>query len=299
MSAHHSQVTFLLASSFSGSTLLSRLISERTDSLALGDTYLIPGISDASAICTCTKPIAECDFRVAMCDAYQTTITELFSRSRRFPPAQIARRGGGVRFGRAYQAAERLKVSRLLWSRFVRSEFDFIDTALQISGCAHYFDGSKSLIRAYVMASASPDARIIHLTRDPRDVVVSAITKHGRQTNDPFAIAEDWVAYNSAVLRMFAQRRFYSHVQFSDLVRDPETTMQTVIEAVGAPEGTRNAGSHLIGNRSRLGSKKVSVEASRIDRSKLPNGVESVLQRGIAKHKLHSLDLSQFEAVQK
>jgi len=56
----------LLASSFTGSTLLGIMLSQDKRFLGMGDTYLIPTVTDESHTCCCGKTVIECDFRVKL-----------------------------------------------------------------------------------------------------------------------------------------------------------------------------------------------------------------------------------------
>lgn len=275
------KVTFLLSSSFSGSTLLSRLVGEQTGSVVMGDTYLIPGISSPTTICTCGETLEACSLRSSLASELHLSVSELLSRRRRFPPHMVAARGNGVSLLPVYQFLQKVGLSKYLWGKFEEQERQLVEHALEHSRCSHYFDGSKSLLRAFTLLSFWPSAKIVHLVRDPREVITSAITKHGKQTNDPFKIADHWIEYNSQVVETFGMAPNYLAVEFRELIRDPTLTLSKVQKHCELEESKASGGIHLTGNRSRLAYNGVQADKAELDLAVLTPELNRYLLRGI------------------
>ncbi len=81
-----------------------------------------------------------------------------------------------------------------------------------------------------------PDARIVHMLRDPRDRYASTIKRHGRDVHRPAAAAARWRMSTKAAERNAARwPDRYLRVRYEDLVRAPETTMRLVCSFIAEP----------------------------------------------------------------
>jgi hypothetical protein len=95
----------------------------------------------------------------------------------------------------------------------------------------HYAD---RVLREY------PNAKIIHMTRDPRDRYASVRKRHGRDTPRLGGSTGRWLFSMNQALRN--QKRYpnqYKIVCFEDITRDPQGTMRDVCAFIGeefAPE---------------------------------------------------------------
>jgi hypothetical protein len=92
--------------------------------------------------------------------------------------------------------------------------------------------GDKSLHTEHHAASVfaeMPDAKIVHLLRDPRDRYASAIKRHGRDVHRVAAGTGRWSMSTRAGLRN-ARRRpdRYRIVRYEELAREPETVVRDV-----------------------------------------------------------------------
>jgi hypothetical protein len=79
-----------------------------------------------------------------------------------------------------------------------------------------------------------PNARIIHMTRDPRDRYASVRKRHGRDTPRLGASTGRWLFSMNRAMRN--QKRYpaqYKIVCFEDITRDPEGTMRDVCAFLG------------------------------------------------------------------
>ena len=79
-----------------------------------------------------------------------------------------------------------------------------------------------------------PNAKIIHMTRDPRDRYASVRKRHGRDTPRLGASTGRWLFSMNRAIRN--QKRYpaqYKIVCFEDITRDPEGTMRQVCAFIG------------------------------------------------------------------
>ena len=129
------------------------------------------------------------------------------------------------------------------WS-LVRKERDeytdtysrFYSVVNELHGTNLFIDGSKSMSKAFVLASMFPqaDVRIVHLIRDPRDYHCS-----NRKNNPDSATlgssAREWLDRHLAIIAMarMISRKSYLRVSYEDLCSQPEATLSSVFELLG------------------------------------------------------------------
>ncbi len=99
--------------------------------------------------------------------------------------------------------------------------------------------GDKSLHTeryAEAIVEAFPDARILHMMRDPRDRFASVMARWKVRRGGAGASVAEWL--ESARLAEANQRRWPSNctiVRYEDLASDPVATMRNVCEFIGEP----------------------------------------------------------------
>jgi hypothetical protein len=97
--------------------------------------------------------------------------------------------------------------------------------------------GEKSLHTEHHAAEVFreyPDAKILHMLRDPRDRYASAAKRHGRDVHRAHAATGRWLGSTRAGLRN--QQRWpdrYRVVRYEDLARRPEATVREVCAFFG------------------------------------------------------------------
>jgi hypothetical protein len=84
---------------------------------------------------------------------------------------------------------------------------------------------------------AWPDAQILHIIRDPRDIFASLV--EARKWDSAGEFAERWVATigrgESLVSELKPKAQSYLAVRYEDLIRQPEVTMRGVVEFLREP----------------------------------------------------------------
>jgi len=129
------------------------------------------------------------------------------------------------------------------WSLIGKRRDEYVDvyerfhtTVRRLHSTDVFIDGSKSMSKAFVLASIFPQAevRILHLVRDPRDYHCSHLT------NKPGSVslrssARGWRDRHLAILGMVRLMRGarYLRVRYENLCDDPEETLSTVYELFG------------------------------------------------------------------
>jgi hypothetical protein len=85
--------------------------------------------------------------------------------------------------------------------------------------------------------AAWPDAKIVHIIRDPRDVFASLV--EARKWDSPDEFADRWVSTIGRGLRLKGEinpsAKSYLAIRYEDLIAAPEQTMRRVIEFIGEP----------------------------------------------------------------
>jgi hypothetical protein len=80
-----------------------------------------------------------------------------------------------------------------------------------------------------------PEARVVHIIRDPRDVVASRLETPMIDSEDVRAVARWWRRFNLENIEAGAAAgpRRYLRIRYEDLVRDPEATLHIVCAFLG------------------------------------------------------------------
>lgn len=271
------KVVSLLASPYSGSTILSMALGSHPDVAAFGDTYFSP--AHPAHRCSCGAPFKECPLRQRlnrrMADygfpSYWDTAQPLpgggpwlerpylYLKRRLGPHAPSLRHALDVVLaGPAYRA------------RFVREQHAFLAALEAETGAVHYFDGCKSPARAALMLDAFPDTKILHLIRDPRGYLAS-FAKHFEQRSsrppsaDEVETAFRWWRRDNALAAAYERELppdRYLRVQYAELISDPEATLRRIGRFIGI-DGTRDPCSldrsrlHVSGNTTNLVSTRI------------------------------------------
>jgi Sulfotransferase family len=257
--AGRAPLSFVLAPSFHGATLLALLLSNHPELVSLGDTN--PTRPDAW--CSCGRRLGDCPVWAAIgaeVSPFGSVGTKMLPTVPDLTPSQLV----NVRLTAALSVAA-IRTSSSVW-RLAGRRFDdyllawsaFRDAATRSTGSRLMVDGEKSVTKFLAFRSAGDrDVRLIHLTRDPRGFVHS-LNKHrlerGREEATVSAATALWTKGHRNILR--AARGLgdgrYLHVRYEDLAEHPAETMQRMFGFLGVANHDvchPADDAHVIGNR--------------------------------------------------
>jgi Sulfotransferase family len=259
---------FVMAHSFSGSTLLSFLLGAHPEIATVGEMYISPAFNTEDYLCSCGQPIDECPFwrkvsremeargvpfnvRASETAFRADGLGRLTYRMLTFEP-----RGGLLETARR-AAVHLLPGARRELERRLHINQLLVDVVTGMRGVNVFVDTSKRPGRALLLRWVPTfDTRVIHLVRDGRGVTRSAVRNLGRSVEEG---ARSWVASIRSAEKV--QKRFSAEhwltVRHEDLCRDPGTELDRIFRFTGVTPGPqpldfRSFEHHIIGNRMRL-----------------------------------------------
>jgi hypothetical protein len=263
---------FVMAHSFSGSTLLSFLLGAHPDVATVGEMFIAEGVDPETYVCSCGEPIAECGFwrevsrrmaaRGISYDVRRRSDTSFSANGAgRIPHLLLAAepRGPVLETVRTAGLALVPEARRTLESR-LRTNRALAEVITEIRGARAFADASKRPGRAlHLRRLPDLDLRVLHLVRDGRAVSRSCMRNLGYT---PEAAARSWAGSARDAERL--RERFsgvsedrWMTLRYEDLCRDPDTALDRLFRFVGvdpsrrAPD-FRAVDHHIIGNRMRL-----------------------------------------------
>jgi LPS sulfotransferase NodH len=284
----------------SGSTLLDRVLAQVGGCVAVGELVHLPqrGLLDDER-CGCGAAFSACPFWSevgvaafgpagwASVDAEAIRRQQFaLDRNRRIPAMVLPRRGRraertaelGAWFGRVYAAVA------------------------DVSGASVVVDSSKHASTAFLLRRAPGlDLRVVHLVRDSRGVAYSWAKRVQRPevTGSPSEMprygagraAAKWLSYNALFHLLAATGVPTLPLRYEQLVADPRTALQSVLELAGLdataeafgfvdPSGpaVELAPSHSVaGNPMRFRSGRLGLELDEEWREQMPAGSRSVV----------------------
>jgi len=194
----------LLASSYSGSTLLSMMLGADKRIVGFANTYHGPHrrIAHGYRECrfTCGTLILECPFRLALAKRMVAVGEPGYAWIDSQPAPRFLGRPLRPSLVRPITDVAR----RALFRGFYRETTTYFPTLEEIGGYEAYFDGCKSITRVELFRSHVSPPWVVRLVKDPRAFVYSP-QKAGKK--DLQAATGDWLQYNSAPsLRLYWPR---------------------------------------------------------------------------------------------
>ncbi|WP_267878420.1 sulfotransferase family protein [Thiocapsa marina] len=233
----------LLSTSYSGSTLVSMLVSSHPHVIGFGDTYNYQFVTLGKTRCTCgAVPSVACPVRTGI-ESRMRAMGEDFSwltsnptplprllRSSRIATT-ISRSDRWLPFYRALPQTAR---QRLLGG-YYRENAKFFEALAQSGPYTHYFDGCKSLFRLELMRSLFPDTLVVHLIKNPKAYLHSFLTREEMRYQ---SVIDYWLKYHDES-RRFAEllgQGNYMLVTFEELTRYPEQSLRELYRFIGVPE---------------------------------------------------------------
>jgi hypothetical protein len=131
----------------------------------------------------------------------------------------------------------RLRLDFESGSRFYERLFALIHLQYaERAGKPRWGDQSELLEQhAEAILAAYPDARILHMLRDPRDRYEAVLRKSGRRGGVGVATAR-WL-YSAALAEKYLEKYpgQYKVIRYEDMVREPEKTLRDICEFIGEP----------------------------------------------------------------
>lgn len=286
-------------SSYSGATLLGRLLGAHPEVATIGEMDGLLARNDPELyLCSCGQRIRQCEFWQAVqagmrSRGYEFDVADFGLAFRlRGPRAIQWLRKAAFQSGVANAIRDTLlgclPDERRRMEALVARNLAFIETVLALTGKRVFVDTSKDRLRFRALRRhSSLDVRAIHLVRDVRGVVASRL-RRGRISRGVDRAARDWSLVHGkievALAALPAERRI--QVRYEDLCRDVPGTLARLYEFCGVAAGSgtadlRRSPHHLIGNRMRL-SELVDLGDVRTDerwRNLLANGDLEKIER--------------------
>lgn len=252
------KIVFVVCPSYHGATLLSLLLNNHPEILALGDT--IP-TRKYDQVCACQQAVSACDFWQS---AFRAARAERFESEPGFLPA-IPRLAASERANAAANLvlalASRLEPLRRRSIRLapVAAYLDayeaFRKTTLDLAGARIFVDGQKHWLTPIVCAAlTSHEVSVLHLTRDPRGFAYSMVRRD--RTNGVEA-ARNWRNSHRLIglAGLLLGRHRYRRIRYEDLAATPHAVMSEIFAFIGVEDRDvvrtpdDSAKRHTMGNR--------------------------------------------------
>lgn len=246
---------FVLCPSFHGATVLSLLLNNHADVVALGDTNPPKGEST----CACGHLVGDCPFwkkvshdcraeRFAQCGTLLPTLP------------QIIRHQKGNQILNALLASIAIGTTPAVWHTVSGAAKEYTEVwevfrrlAATASGARLIVDGQKSVSKFLVNRSLGGyDPHIIHLTRDPRGYAVSARRHRGRSLSEA---ASEWKRFHRRIswVSHSIPSHAYLRIRYEDLATHPNETLRRIFSFMKlsgeAGPYQDQAVRHVIGNQ--------------------------------------------------
>lgn len=259
---------FVMAHSFSGSTLLSFLLGAHPEIATVGEMYISPAFNTGDYLCSCGLPIDECPF-------WRRVSREMEARG---VPFDVRRSDTSFRTdgigrmayrmvtaeprGWLFEAARHLAIqllpdARRELERRLRVNQTLVDVVTGLRGVNVFVDTSKRPGRILLLRRIpSFDIRVIHLTRDGRGVTRSSLRNLGSSIEEGARSWASSIRSAEQVQKRFSTDRWLT-VRHEDLCRDPDAEIERIVRFIGVTPGLqardfRSFEHHIIGNRMRL-----------------------------------------------
>lgn len=259
-------LAYILSPSFSGSTLLTLLLSTHPSIATIGELKATPLGEVSDYQCSCGSPILECFFwkEVAECmkikghmfspEKFDTTFKgnswfseRVISSSLQGPALEALR----------HKAIRAIPSVRARYQSLISRNLAMMESICEISGGRMFLDGSKDAVRlSYLAKSISAKLRTIFLIRDGRGQTCSYMRHYGVAMS---VAVDEWLHTQREcrrVMKTIPSSQFL-RVQYEELCRDPMTIMGSIYRFLGLDP---DLGSltyiaqqhHILGNSMRL-----------------------------------------------
>lgn len=289
------QYVSLLGTSYSGSTLVSMLMSSQPRVVGFGDTYVPPNPDHyPKHPCTCGSWYEDCPPRAAIASEIRSAGITNYSWDKatatpvpKWLPWKIRQKwplakSSSLPLYRGMPDALR----KIIYRRF------YLENTLMLHGLENtgmydvYFDGSKSVVRTELLRSVIPDLKVVHMVRHPGAYFYHF---HKLGNTQPATRLRHWFRYHHharSLTRSMSPENVLV-VTYESVVKHPEQFVKTMEGFVGMKEAhsedrsrIRRSQVHVIGNRMRETADRV-LDYSSTWRGKMPAEVEAMADEAI------------------
>jgi len=264
---------YVVATSYSGSTLLSILMNAHPEVVSVGELANSIGIilnrrKTSLYHCSCGEEITECSYWKeirALC--YENGVELDLHDFRTKPDMGFGPNLNRLFFGipDRFAAVQTLRNNLLWMAPFFRERLRnsisrnlvIARSVLKASGKKIFLDASKNATTAfYYSKSEEIDFKMIHLVRDPRGLLHSAMKRH--KECDLNHIMKYWRRIHGSAMRLknSLDEKSYMLVNYERLCSNTDDALQDICRFVGVepadlvnPAG--QSGYHIIGNSMR------------------------------------------------
>lgn len=263
---------YLSSTSYSGSTLLARLVNAHPQVVSIGELSNVigrlfkEGQIDEYA-CSCGKEIRECSFWL---DVQQECVRRGIALDLHSFGTQLDSGLGSLANSLLFGAAGNLLpiqyLLNLVFTRrisMVKEQMErtlvVAESVVSVDSADVFFDTSKNVGRVlFLLHHSGIDFKLLHLSRDPRGFLNSYL-KHKGENADPRRALSYWKrTHQSAILieRVLGEAA-YCQIRYEELCRNPRQVFRTLFQFIDLPyvdvvEEAKTHPHHIIGNAVRL-----------------------------------------------
>jgi hypothetical protein len=261
-------LAYILAVSFTGSTLLAMLLGSQQDAITVGEMR-VPSLSDPdSYLCSCGQQIKKCQFwnevskRMAQRGISDFDITDAKLSIHDAKSPYVRRLLDPLPRGAFLETVRKIGLSLSPeWRGHLRNVQErnskLVEVLKEITGTKVVIDSSKIALHLTRLQEAPAlKIKVIWLVRDGRAVTNSML---GHGTKSVAEAALSWRRNNEAAQRVLADMPKNQWVlqKYEDLCRAPEETLRTLCKFLGMDAQQivldfRAKQQHLLGNDMRL-----------------------------------------------
>lgn len=226
------QIVYISGSGRSGSTLLERILHSAPGVFALGEFHCLWRLAADEITCACGTPFAHDEFWAAV--RARAGFDAIMAAELRALESRICRTPFLLRHRFSLAALRAVPEVQ----RFLDLQRRLLEAVARESGAHTLVDSSKAGPRAWLLA-CNPDVRLVHLYRDPADVIASWRSRKfdpglGTHMARPSiaSAAGDWLKVELLVRRVAAQWPVVM-LDYADLCRAPRDVSARLLADLG------------------------------------------------------------------